>query len=179
MEKMLSVTEYATLKEKDPGNIRRLLLAGRLEGMKVGNQWVIPFDAEYPEDRREKTGEYRNWRKKIELNRNKRIMGILKLLSSQLSDVYGPLLHEVKVYGSYARGTQTEESDVDIAVILNGKPSREMTDKMINCVAARELEAGKVLSVIDIEKGAIDKWGKVTPFYQNIEKEGISVWKEV
>ena len=32
MKEMLSVTEYANLTGRDPGNIRRMLAAGRLEG---------------------------------------------------------------------------------------------------------------------------------------------------
>lgn len=41
---------------KTGGNIRRLLAAGRLEGQKVGREWIIPTDARYPEDGRIKAG---------------------------------------------------------------------------------------------------------------------------
>ena len=40
-----------------------------------------------------------------------------------------------------------------------------------------DLKYGKVFSIIDIEKEKIDKWGKVLPFYKNIQKEGIVLWK--
>lgn len=64
MEGYYSVSEYAKIIGKDPGHIRRMLIYGRLIGEKIGNQWVIPQDAAYPEDNRVKSGEYRNWRKK-------------------------------------------------------------------------------------------------------------------
>ena len=62
--KFLSVAEFALLHGKNGSRIRRLLADGRLQGIKVGNQWVIPADAELPADGRVKSGKYRNWRKK-------------------------------------------------------------------------------------------------------------------
>jgi hypothetical protein len=62
-DKLLSVKEFAEMHGKDGAWIRRLLLDGRLQGTKVGNQWVIPADAELPADGRVKSGKYRNWRK--------------------------------------------------------------------------------------------------------------------
>ena len=64
MSEFLSVTEYANKYGKDPGNIRRHLASGRLEGKKVGNQWIISDDAAYPEDSRQTSGKYINWRKR-------------------------------------------------------------------------------------------------------------------
>lgn len=177
MEKFLSVTEYAKLHQKDPGNIRRLLSSGRLPGEKIGSQWVIPKDTPYPEDRRETTGEYRHWRKRAALNKNKDLMKTLEDLIIGLRSIYGNLIAEVVLYGSYARGTETPESDVDIAVILREPPSETVTDAMIRCVSSHELECGKVLSVIDIDSEKFAQWKNVLPFYKNIAKEGIVLWK--
>lgn len=58
----LSVTQYAQETGRDVGNIRRMLISGRLDGMKIGNQWAIPSDAVYPSDLRVKSGQYRDWR---------------------------------------------------------------------------------------------------------------------
>ena len=178
MEKMLSVTEYAELTGKDPGNIRRMLAAGRLEGSRIGGRWVIPFGAVYPADKREKTGKYRNWRKRIKLNSDRELMKVIKKMMKELAEIYGDLLREAILYGSYARGEQTGESDIDIAVILKSVPSRELTDRMIDCVAAYELEASKVFSIIDIQGDQYERWKDAMPFYRNIEKEGIALWKE-
>lgn len=64
MAEYLSVTEYAQLVGKDTGGIRRLIAAGRLPAVKVGKQWCIEAGTPYPEDRRVKSGAYKNWRKK-------------------------------------------------------------------------------------------------------------------
>jgi len=95
----------------------------------------------------------------------------------KLRSIYAGSLNEVILYGSYARGTQTEESDVDIAVILMDSPTKEMTDAMVDCVSAHELICGKVLSVIDIDLERYIQWKEVLPFYKSIQKEGIVLWK--
>ena len=56
---LISVTEYANKYGKDPGNIRRMLLCGRLAGYKIGKQWVLDEDEKYPEDNRVKNGKYK------------------------------------------------------------------------------------------------------------------------
>ena len=63
MTDFLSVSEFAAKFGKDPGNIRRLIAQGRIPASKIGKQWVIPADATPPEDKRVKSGKYRNWRK--------------------------------------------------------------------------------------------------------------------
>lgn len=48
---------------------------------------------------------------------------------------------------------------------------------MIAWAAEIDLKYEKVFSIIDIEKENMDKWGNVLPFYKNIRKEGIVLWK--
>ena len=179
MENYISVSEYAQLYHKDPGNIRRHLASGRLAGQKIGNQWVIPRDADYPSDERQKSGKYRGWRRRIALNKDKELKSAVMAMIEDLRTIYGKDLRSVVLYGSYARGTQTEESDVDIAVLLDRKPEKEKQDKMIECVAEHELECGKVLSVIDIQQSRFDEWKSSLPFYRNIDREGIELWQAV
>lgn len=64
MADFLSVTEFAALHGKDPGNVRRLIQQGRIPAQRIGNQWAIPADAQPPADRRVKSGKYKDWRKK-------------------------------------------------------------------------------------------------------------------
>ncbi len=176
MTNYLSVSEYAKLHGKDPGNVRRLLASGRLSGQKVGKQWIISGDTPYPRDKRETSGRYSHLKKRSIANEHRELMTTINSMVDALRDIYGELLHEVVLYGSYARGTQNDESDVDIAVMLLSKPSKDITDKMIDCVASHELECGKVLSVIDVDCATYSKWKDILPFYKNISKEGIVLW---
>lgn len=54
----LSVTQFSEKTGMDVGNIRRMIAAGRIPAIKIGNQWAIPADAEPPKDLRIKSGKY-------------------------------------------------------------------------------------------------------------------------
>lgn len=62
--KMLSVTQYAKLHGLSAVRVRVLAKEGRLNAEKIGEQWVIPADTPKPEDKRVKSGKYKDWRKK-------------------------------------------------------------------------------------------------------------------
>ena len=89
--------------------------------------------------------------------------------------IFGNVLERIILYGSVARGTQTEESDVDIAVIVR-KYTEDMHDKMIDLTVDLELEYNKVLSVLLIDYDNFREWEDVLPFYKNMKKDGIMLW---
>lgn len=89
--------------------------------------------------------------------------------------IFGSVLDRIILYGSVARGTQTEESDIDIAVIVRTY-TEEMHDEMINLTVDLELEYGKVLSVVLIDYDNFREWEEVLPFYKNMKKDGIILW---
>jgi excisionase family DNA binding protein len=62
----LSITEYGKKHNLDRAAVNRYIQQGRIPAVKVGNQWCIPADTPRPEDRRVKSGKYKNWRKKPE-----------------------------------------------------------------------------------------------------------------
>ena len=176
MEKYLSVSEYARIHHKDTGNIRRMLSSGRMEGEKVGKQWIIPASAVYPADQRIVTGKYVQQRKRTDFYQSRELFLPLRRMIKDLRNIYGNVLEAVVLYGSYARGEADDESDVDIALFVK-ESSISLNEKMIECVSGYELETGKVLSVIDIEQPKFDMWKNALPFYKNIEKDGIVLWK--
>lgn len=178
MKGFYTVSQYAAIFGKDSGNLRRMLSNGKLNGEKVGNQWLIPETAEISEDKRIKSGQYRNWRNKTRIN--KKYPGLLKQLTNMCIDigkVYGDVIEEIILYGSYVRGQEMPESDIDIAVILRLPDTDELHRKMIDIVVDNELELGVTLSVISIEKDNFNEWNSTLPFYKNLLKEGISLWK--
>lgn len=176
MTNYISVTEYAEKYKKDPGNIRRMLIEGRMQGFKIGKRWVIDENEPYPEDRRVKSGQYAGWRKRAAYYQAAAIRSQLAPLVNDLVDIYGESLESIILYGSYARGTQTEESDVDVALIVDEKSTHVHRSDMLDCVVKYELELDKVLSVVDIEAQKFHDLEDVLPYYINILKEGIVLW---
>ncbi len=173
-----TVGQFAEKYGKDPGNIRRMLIAGKIRGEKIGKQWLIPKGVEYPADGRVHSGNYRNWRKKFDICKNSpELMMALNKMSKQFSEIYGGSLYKVILYGSYARGEQMPDSDVDIAVILKTGETDEKHDEMLDVIVEYELNLAVTLSVIPIEYENYLRWKKVLPFYKNLDKEGIILWK--
>ncbi len=97
------------------------------------------------------------------------VEGILKSLGNNVLSII--------LYGSVARGEESEESDVDIAIILSQKLSPEMEDLLSDTIVDMNLKYDKVYSVVDIQKDDYEKWRSYIPFYGNVEKEGKVLWK--
>lgn len=178
MSDYYTVSQFAEVSGKDPGNIRRMLINGTLQGEKVGNQWLIHKETEVPKDGRIKSGEYRNWRQKVRLNsKHPEIYKKLCKMCEEFEKIYGKSIVEVVLYGSYARGQESDESDVDVALILSEDQTEEQYDRMTDIVVDYQLDLGITLSIISIEQREYMEWRNTLPFYKNVEKEGIVLWK--
>ena len=100
---------------------------------------------------------------------------ISKLISKLLVIFEKNQIQKIILYGSEARGTATQESDIDIAVIINHY-TEEMHQQMIDAVVDLELEYNKVISVLLIDNVQFKTWENVSPFFKNIKKDGIILW---
>lgn len=61
---LISLVEYGEKHGKNRATVRQKAKAGGFTtAKKIGRNWVIDADEPYP-DKRVKTGEYRDWRKK-------------------------------------------------------------------------------------------------------------------
>lgn len=94
-----------------------------------------------------------------------------------LKDIFKDRLISIILYGSVARGTDTDESDVDIAIILKDSKSQLVQDKLVDFTLDLDLKYNKVFSVIDIDYDEFLKWENVLPFYKNVKKDGVILWK--
>ena len=101
----------------------------------------------------------------------------LEKLIPGLQEIYGDLIDSIVLYGSTARGTRTEDSDVDVAILLRAGATKAMREQMLDLVVDLELECGKVLSVLCIDYDKFAEWKDVLPFYKNIRKDGIVLWQ--
>lgn len=94
-----------------------------------------------------------------------------------LKDIFNDRLVSIILYGSVARGTNTDESDVDIAIILKDSKSLSVQEKLVDFTLDLDLKYDKVFSVIDIDYEEFLKWENILPFYKNVKKDGVVLWK--
>lgn len=102
---------------------------------------------------------------------------ILQELVAGILTVMEGKLERIILYGSVARGTDTECSDVDVALLMNDSLDRDTEDRLADFIVDMNIKYDKVFSVIDIDAGKFLAWAEVLPFYQNVNKEGIVLWK--
>lgn len=103
---------------------------------------------------------------------------ILTELSGLLYQVYGNKLKTVILYGSFARGTETKDSDVDIMVLVDGSTDelRRYDDKLSEVSTDIALKYLKVFSIIDVSYQEFVDWKEISPFYKNVSKEGVVLY---
>ncbi|MDR1542120.1 MAG: nucleotidyltransferase domain-containing protein [Clostridiales bacterium] len=93
-----------------------------------------------------------------------------------LRDIYGDMLVSILLYGSFARKTNTQESDIDIAVLLNVEETRAMHSRMVDLAVDMDLEFDQVFSIVYIDYKTFLEWEDTLPFYKNAREEGVVLW---
>ncbi len=103
---------------------------------------------------------------------------MLSELAELLHQVYGKQLKAVILYGSVARGTNTNDSDIDIMVLVDGDVAelRKYGEGLSDVSTDISLKYLKVFSIIDISYQEYEKWKQILPFYRNVSKEGIVLY---
>jgi len=105
---------------------------------------------------------------------SKKVEPLLLAIKSKLSDLYGDNLHQLVLYGSYARGKQHNESDIDLLLILNTMISPYHEVAYMNDITAElTLEHDIFFSVIPT---TYEKFNTMeNPLYENIKKDGVII----
>jgi predicted nucleotidyltransferase len=94
-------------------------------------------------------------------------------LRRRLESLYGHRLKRVIVYGSWARGDASPDSDIDVAVVLDGpvRPGLEI-DRMMDTIADLNLEYSTLISIYPVSED--DFHAVNSPLLMNIRREGVA-----
>ena len=108
---------------------------------------------------------------------NKKALNILKQFKKRLPASVKRHIIEVRCFGSYVRGEEKEDSDLDVLVILDREDS-QLEEKVFNIAYQLmwDYDFQPLLSVRTMSKKHYDSLRDAhSLFYQNLQKEGIAV----
>ena len=107
----------------------------------------------------------------------KKINNILDEFLKGTKKILGKRMKKIILYGSYARGDYSKNSDIDIMILtdLNDEEISEYRDKIWEFAYDIEFNNNFDITLSPLIKN-IDKfnyWLEALPFYINIQKEGV------
>jgi predicted nucleotidyltransferase len=98
---------------------------------------------------------------------------ILKEFREKTEKLYGKRLKKIILYGSYARKQQTADSDIDLAIVLEGDVAAgKEIDRLIDVITDININNGVLLSVYPVSEK--DYISVNSPLLLNIREEGIA-----
>ena len=119
---------------------------------------------------------------KVEIESFLEVKGMLSYemreeLVQGLTDIFRNNISMIILYGSAARGNATQESDIDIAIVVRSQMDDATRRRFLSWAADMDIRYERVFSIVDIQETNMKKWEEVLPFYRNVKKEGIILWK--
>jgi len=105
---------------------------------------------------------------------DQKIRRLVDQVKAHLNEVYGEGIKKVILYGSHARGEATEDSDVDVLVLIDPSLNRrEVDDSLSDLLYDMLLDEGELVSVIVLSEDHFENHN--LPFMLNVRKEGVPI----
>ena len=100
---------------------------------------------------------------------------LLKNIYRNMNSIVGESLKEVILYGSYARGDYDNESDIDIALIvdMDRTGAEELLRNLMAFISKFNLDNDVVVSLNCIPEKEFNYYKSAMPYYRNIDREGV------
>lgn len=110
--------------------------------------------------------------------RDEVISTVTKEVIEQVLELLNKDVYKIYLYGSYARGDFTVESDIDIMIVLNcDKETVKSYRKQISILASRiGLKNDIEVSLLLRDKESFEQGQQILPFYKNIANDGVKIY---
>lgn len=98
-------------------------------------------------------------------------------VAQEAKRVFGEKLAAVVLYGSYARGDNDDESDIDIMVRIHCPQSElgKYRFMLSDFSSSLSLEYDVTVSIVIVDEPTFERYKKHLPFYENVEREGLKI----
>ncbi len=116
--------------------------------------------------------------KDVSIIKDEKILKILFELKKIMQKLFGNKLREIILYGSYARGEQDNESDIDIMILVdeNEENLRKYRYKIADIMGELSLKNDTLISITEATYKQYNEYLEILSFYKNIYYEGIEIY---
>lgn len=103
---------------------------------------------------------------------------LLTSLTREIKLLFGDKLQRIILYGSYARGEENKESDLDVMIFVKipSDDLRQYREQVVDIEVDLSLKYDLVVSIILQAVDEYNKWLPVLPFFRNVQEEGVEVF---
>lgn len=102
---------------------------------------------------------------------------LLYKFAKDMRGTFGKDLCSVVIYGSYARGDYTADSDIDVMILvdISEEDIKKYKDDVADCAFEYLMKYGIDISPVIKNKDHFDYWVDNLPYYRNIRDEGVVI----
>jgi len=106
------------------------------------------------------------------MRNNNIIIKILREFKRELTEILGNKLVDVILFGSYVRGDYTNESDVDVLIIVKERPTIDEENKISKLCLKFLIKYNVIISAITYPKDVFDLGSS---FINEVKKVGVKI----
>lgn len=105
----------------------------------------------------------------------RQIEDLLILYRNKLKAIQDSHIKKVILYGSYARGDFSKDSDIDIMILVDLDDIRNCEDQIISMTYDFNMENGTDIMPVVQNIEHFEHWKNAYMFYCNVNREGVAI----
>ena len=103
---------------------------------------------------------------------------VLEDVRIKMIEIYGENLNKIILFGSYARGDYSDESDIDVMLLVKcGEDEiKKIRKDFISIGSDLCLNYDIEISIMVFNEDYFNYWKDVMPLFKNVVKEGVDIY---
>ena len=108
----------------------------------------------------------------------KNVDNLLEKYIEEIRKIYGSSVVKIILFGSYARGDNNSESDIDIMILVNISDieAKEYQKRLFDETYDFNMDNDVEINPMTHSEELFNKWVDNYPFFNNIDREGVVLY---